>query len=102
LRAADDGERLVEMERTVEVAATRGEFVVANYRFETLHLVVVFTNGSQGGPSLGLDARGVVEEVTYDEGGVEVRREASPLISIFVIRQDAGGRWLIFDELPAE
>ena len=102
LRAADDGQRLLVMERQVEVAATRGEFVVDEYRFETLRLVVVFTDGSQGGASLAFETAGVVEHVTYDDAGVEVLREEAPFETVFVMRQGAGGRWLIVDELPPE
>lgn len=102
LRAASDGQRLVDMERRVEVAATRDEFVVSNYHFDSLHLVVVFTDGTQGGASLGFEARGLVEKVTLDAAGREILREESPFASIFVMRQGAGDRWLIADELPPE
>jgi hypothetical protein len=102
LRAADDGQRLLAMERRVEVAATRGEFVVASYRFESLHLVVVFTDGSQGGASLAFEAAGVVEHVTLDNDGLEVQRVETPFESVFVMRRGAGQRWLIVDELPPE
>jgi hypothetical protein len=102
LRAADDGPRLIEMERRIEVAATRGELVVANHRFDSLRLLVVFTDGTQGGASLAMEARGTVEEVTYDASGDEVLREETPLASVFVMRQDAGQGWLIVDELAAE
>jgi hypothetical protein len=90
------------MERRVEVAATRGEFVVANYRFDSLHLVVVFTDGSQGGASLGFEAAGVVEHVTFDAAGLALLREELQFESVFVMRRGAGQRWLIVDELPAE
>jgi hypothetical protein len=102
LRAADDGKRLVEMERRVEVAATRGEFIVSNYRFDGLHLVVVFTDGTQDGASLAFEAQGLVELVTIDAAGVEISREESPFASVFVMRKGAGDRWLIIDELPSE
>jgi hypothetical protein len=102
LRAADDGQRLLVMERRVEVAATRGEFVVANHRFESLHLVVVFSDGSQGGASLAFEAAGVVEHVTLDSAGLEVLREETPFETVLVMRQGAGQRWLIVDELPPD
>jgi hypothetical protein len=102
LRAANDGQRLLAMERRVEVAATKGEFVVANYRFQSLHLVVVFTDGSQGGASLAFEAAGVVEHVTLDNHGLEVQRVETPFESVFVMRRGAGQRWLIVDELPPE
>jgi hypothetical protein len=102
LRAASDGQRMLAMERRVEVAATTGKFVVANYRFESLHLVVVFTDGSQGGASLAFEATGVLEHVTLDNDGLEVQRVETPFESVFVMRQGAGQRWLIVDELPPE
>ena len=102
LRAANDGQRLLVTERRVEVAATRGEFVVANYRFESLHLVVVFTDGSQEGASLAFEAAGVVEHVTLDNAGLEVLREETPFETVFVMRQGAAQRWLIIDEIPPE
>jgi len=102
LRAANEGERLVQMERRIEVSATQGEFAVADYRFASLLLKVVFTDGSQGGASLGIEARGVLEEVTFDVAGVELHRTTSPFASVFVLRQGAGDRWLIAAELPAQ
>jgi hypothetical protein len=62
--------------------------------------VVVFTDGSQGGASLGFEARGSLEEVTLDGSGAELLRESSPFASLFVIRQGSGGRWLIAAESP--
>jgi hypothetical protein len=102
LRAADDGQRLVDMERQIEVAATRGEFIVTNYRFESLHLFVVFTDGTQGGASLAFEGRGLLELVTLDAEGEEIDREESPFASVFVMRSGSGDRWLIMDELPPE
>jgi hypothetical protein len=101
LRGADEGERLVEMERRIEAAATAGRLVVPVYTFEALHLDVVFTDGAQGGASLGIEASGVVEEVTYDAEGVEQGRASSPFETTFVLRQGSGDRWLIVGELAA-
>jgi hypothetical protein len=98
LRAVDDGPRLVEMERAIEIAATRGERVIREHSFDTLHLDVVFTDGPQGGASLGLVATGTVDTVTYDEGGVEKARESDELATTFVMGQ-AGERWLIVAEV---
>jgi hypothetical protein len=102
LRAADDGQRLVDMERQIEVAATRGEFIVTDYRFESLHLFVVFTDGTQGGASLAFEGRGLLELVTLDADGEEIDREESPFASVFVMRSGSGDRWLIIDERPPE
>ncbi|MEX2623330.1 MAG: hypothetical protein WD651_06360 [Acidimicrobiia bacterium] len=99
LRSANDGERLVELERRIEAAATAGELVVDHYSFDSLHLRVVQTEGPQGGASLAVDAVGTVEEVTYDPLGVELRRATAAFASTFVLRQGSDGRWLITAEL---
>lgn len=99
LRAADDAERLLAMERMVEIAATRGELVVPEHTFDSLHLDVVFTDGPQGGASLGLTATGTVEHVTYDANGVEQGRESETFATTFVMSQGAGQRWLIVAEV---
>lgn len=98
LRAADDGERLLAMERKVEIAATSGELVVPEYTFDSLHLDVVFHKGPQGGASLGLEATGTVDNVTYDAAGLEQSREREAFATTFVLSQGAGGRWLIVAE----
>jgi len=94
LRAADDGERLVEMERKIEDAATKGEYPVVDHRFDSLHLDVVFTAGSQGGASLGLVAAGTQSIVTYDADQVEIDAEKTGFETTFVLRQ-TGDLWLI-------
>jgi hypothetical protein len=98
LRAADDGERLLAMERKVEIAATRGDFVVSEHSFDSLHLDIVFHKGPQGGASLGLDTTGTVDNVTYDADGFEQSRESEAFATTFVMSQGAGGRWLIVAE----
>jgi len=98
LRAADDGERLLAMERKVEIAATRGERVVPEHSFDTLQLDVVFHKGPQGGASLGLEATGTVDNVTYDAAGFEQSRESETFATTFVLSQGTGGRWLIVAE----
>lgn len=100
LRGADDGERLIEFERRIEAAATAGELAVTQYAFDSLHLRVVQTDGPQGGASLALDARGVIETITYDAQGVELYRTTADFASTFVLRQGSGDRWLIAAELP--
>ena len=95
LRSADGGERLVEMERLIEIAVTRDEYVVTDHKFDTLHLDVVFTDGPQGGASLGLAATGTAELVTYDAAGVEQGRESVPFATTFVVGPGSGESWLI-------
>ena len=99
LRAADDGERLVEMETRVQIAATRGEHVVPGHTFDSLHLDVIFTDGPQGGASLGLVATGTVENITYDAAGLEQGRVSETFARTFVLGPGAGERWLIVAEV---
>jgi hypothetical protein len=98
LRAVDDGPRLIEMERKVEVAATLGNLVVDEHSFDSLHLDVVFTDGPQGGASLALVASGTVDQVGYDPNGEEQERLTTELDTTFVMRQGASGRWVIVGE----
>jgi hypothetical protein len=100
LLAVDSGERLAEMQRRIDEAVATGERRVQHYTFESLALSVVFTNGSQGGPGLGFEARGVVEEITHDALGAEKDRTTSPFASTFVLRQGSGDRWLLVEVLP--
>ena len=101
LRAAADGERLLAMERKVQAAATAGRFEVLDHRFDALQLGVVFTDGPQGGATLGLEASGRVRRVVYDAARTELEREDElPFRSRFVLRLGAGGRWVILRESP--
>jgi hypothetical protein len=95
LRSADDGERLVEMERAVEMAATSGEHIVPHHVFDGIHMDVVFLEGSQGGASLGLVASGTVEHVTYDATGAEQARESEPFTRTFAMIPGTAGTWAI-------
>ncbi|MGH8947515.1 MAG: hypothetical protein ACRDXF_01555 [Acidimicrobiia bacterium] len=99
LRSADDAERLIEMERMVEQAATSGLRAVPTHTFDTLNLDVVFTDGPQGGASLGLVATGTVETVTYDAAGAEQDRASEPFTKTFVLQPEVGDRWLIAAEV---
>jgi hypothetical protein len=102
LRTADDGERLVAMERVVERAATSGEHVVPVHTFDSLHLDVVFTDDTQEGASLGLVATGTVEVVTYDPAGAEQDRAREPFATTFVLRPEVGDRWVIVAEVEED
>ncbi|MEX1125953.1 MAG: RnfABCDGE type electron transport complex subunit D [Acidimicrobiia bacterium] len=99
LPAADGGDRLLAMLGRVDEAVATGEVVVADYIFNSLHVYVVPVKGGQGA-SLGFEATGVVEEVTYNGLGVELARASSPFDTTFVLSQVAGDRWLILEELP--
>jgi hypothetical protein len=100
LRSAADGERLVQMERVVEAAATSGNHVVPEYTFDTMHLDVVFTDGPQGGASLGLATTGTVEHITYDATGTETARQNEPFSRTFVMSPGTAGSWMIGAEAP--
>jgi hypothetical protein len=99
LRSADDGERLIEMERLVEQTATSGVHSVPTHTFDSMHVDVAPSEETQDAASLGLVATGVVETVTYDAAGVEQRRASEPFSKTFVLRPEVGDRWLIVDEV---
>jgi hypothetical protein len=96
LPAVDHGQRLEDLQ--AEIAA--GERVVPSYRFDSLHLVVVFPGGVQSGPNAGLKATGTVSEVVYGAAGIEETRPGRPFASTFALRQFGDGRWLTTDTLP--
>jgi hypothetical protein len=100
LEVVDHGERLDEMRRRVDDAGPTGEAVVPHYTFDSLHLTVAFPGGAQGGPRPGFEARGTVEELTYDAAGRVVDRDEAPAEVLFAMRQASDGRWLIVDTLP--
>jgi hypothetical protein len=99
LRAATDGERLIELERRIEIAATRGEFEVDTHTFDSIHVDVVYIDDdSQAGASLGFEVEGSVESVLYDANGAVVEQVSSPLETRFVMRPGPDDRWLIVAE----
>ena len=102
VRSADDGERLIQVERIVEGAATSGEHIVPVYAFDTMDLDVVFTDGPQGGASLGLITTGTVERVSYDAAGTEQGRRSEPFTRTFVMSPGTGGTWMIVDAAEGE
>lgn len=99
LRTVDHGARLLALERLIERDAVEKQRVVPTYHFETLHLRAIYGAESQLGPSLGFDASGGVETVTYDEAGAEVARQVDPFRTTFVLNQATGNRWLIVDQV---
>ena len=74
LHSVDFAGRLAEMEGQIDDAVATGTAVVAHYAFESLHLVLIPSEG-QSGLSVGLEARGTVEEVTT---GPAVTRRVGP------------------------
>lgn len=95
LAAADAGSRLAEMEDRLDGAADSGQTTVSSYRFETLHLMVAWPYGDQGGPAPALEATGIVEEITRGADGDETSRNAAPFALRFSMERAAEGRWLI-------
>ncbi len=104
LRAADHGSRLVEL-RNVVKGQVPGERTALDYRFDQMHLTVVRLGG-QTGALLGVEARGTMASVTYDDTGRAVGREsdgdASPFANVFVLRPGDDGRWLLILVRPLE
>ena len=96
LRAADDGPRLVEMERSIEHAATADRLPVPTYRFTGLRLIVEYVDGPQGGANLAFQAEGTVQTVTYDAAGDELDTTEVPFASTFVVRTSDTGDWIIW------
>jgi len=99
LRSVSEGARLLAMERSIEAAAVAGRPVVTEYSFDTLQLDVVFTNGTQGGASLAMEAAGSVTKIEYDTAGAELVRSQAPFASVFVLSPGSGDRWLIAAEI---
>jgi len=99
LRSVSEGARLLAMERSIEAAAAAGRPVVTEYTFDTLQLEVVFTNGTQGGASLAMEAAGSVTKIEYDTAGIERDRSQAPFASVFVLSPGNGDRWLIAAEI---
>ncbi len=99
LQLADGGRRLTEMIQRVDEAVATGEVAIPEYRFDTLHAVVIPAVGGQQA-TIGLQATGSVEWVTYDAGGLERERGVVPLDTTFVLSPVAGERWLVIEERP--
>ncbi len=100
LAAVDYGNRLTEMRRRIDVAVSTGETAVAHYVFTSLRLSSVVPLEGQRGLSLRFEARGTMEEITYDADGNQAKRATSPFALTFVLSQPTGDRWLIVSTLP--
>ena len=99
LSMVDDGQRQTTLERRVEDVIETGGTVVPHYTFDHLHVVLVQPEG-QAGLSLGFQARGTVEEVTYRVDGSERSRTSSPFSKTFVLSRPTGDRWLLVEVGP--
>jgi hypothetical protein len=99
LPSVDDGQRLTTLQGRVDDVIETGDAVVPRYKFDSLHVVLIHTEG-QSGLSLGFEARGTVEEVTYGVDGSEWSRTTSPFTRTFVLSRPTGARWLVVDTQP--
>jgi Na+-translocating ferredoxin:NAD+ oxidoreductase RnfD subunit len=99
LPSVDDGQRLTTLQGRVDDVIETGGAVVPHYTFDALHVVLIHTEG-QSGLSLGFEARGTVEEVTYGVDGAERSRTTSPVAHTFVLSRPTGARWLLVDTQP--
>jgi Na+-translocating ferredoxin:NAD+ oxidoreductase RnfD subunit len=100
LTAVDHGDRLKEMQGRLHDAVTTGQTVIARYRFDAVHLILLVPFGVQTGVSLGFESHGTVTEETYDARGALQARKTSPFALTFAVRRATGGRWLNVAVLP--
>ena len=100
LLAVDHGDRLKEMQGRLQDAIASGRTVIAHYRFEAVHVVLIVPFGVQTGVSLGFESRGTVTEETYDAHGALQGRRTSPFELTFAVRRATGARWLNVAVLP--
>ena len=100
LSAVDFGDRLREMQQRFDDAITAGTTDVDTYAFDSLHIGSVIRAPGQGALSLGVEARGTLEEITYDADGIRTARTSSPFSITFVLAAPTGDRWLIAETRP--
>ncbi len=81
----------------VQSVAT-GEWTVSSYTFDSLHLKTQDAFGGQG-TDLAFETTGTINHTVYDADGAELRTDAVPCVSTFVLRLAPGDRWLIMDEV---
>ena len=96
LPAVDHGKRLDDVTATIEGAAAT-DIVVPSYRFDTLHLSIVYPGGAQSGPNAGLAATGTVTHVTYSPSGEQLGSTEQPFATTFSLRNITADRWLTTD-----
>jgi hypothetical protein len=100
LAAVDHGARLEKMQAQIERDADEVR-VASSYRFDSLHLIVVFPGGLQTGANAGLVASGTVTDVSYTSSGQESGSTERPFAFTFALRQVRPGHWLITDTLES-
>jgi hypothetical protein len=99
LTAVAHGERIDEV--TAAIDAAGDEIEVPTYRFDTLHLSIVYPGGAQSGANAGLAATGTVTWTTYSSTGRAAGSRDEPLDVTFTLREFESGRWLITDTLAS-
>jgi hypothetical protein len=102
LFGADAGARLTEMQGRIDEAMASGQTTVTHYAFDSMRLSGLVNAKGQSSLSLGLDARGTVERVTFDAAGNEIDRSTEPFATTFVLSQPTGSRWLIVQTRPLD
>lgn len=100
LDAVDHGDRLTDRRRRIDEVSPDGTRTIATYRFDTLHLSVVFPGGAQSGANAGLTVTGSITETVIDGDGRVVDTSERPLATTFAMREVQPGRWFITNELP--
>jgi hypothetical protein len=100
LFGADAGARLTEMQGRIDEALASGEVTVTHYAFDSLRLSGLVSAAGQSSLSLGVDARGTVERITFDGAGNETDRSTAPFATTLVLSQPTGTRWLIVQARP--
>jgi hypothetical protein len=101
LAAVDHGDRLDQMARRLDDAASSGTTVVRRYQIDSVKVTLLVPFGKQDGLSLGLQSRGTETTETYDDAGHRQGRTTAPFATTFVVRRATGARWLNVAELAA-
>lgn len=93
LALVDHGVRLIEMQESLTQPGSR---VLAEYRFDRMHLSVVHSGG-QVGSRLGVQTEGTRTDTLLDEGGSRIGRTSEAFSALFVLRPGEDGRWFIVE-----
>lgn len=95
----DAGDRLAEMQASLDEAIATGERQADSYRFDSLALRAYETVG-QSGAALAFDGRGNLTQTLYDHDGERTGSSERPFESVFVLAQVGGERWLLVKVEP--
>ena len=101
LSAVDYGDRLSEMQQRFDDAISAGDDRRRHLRVRLApHRLRDPSPGARAALSLGVEARGTVEDITYDANGNQTARTSSPFSITFVLAVPTGDRWLIAEARP--